>query len=292
MTNVLVLGATGFIGSAVTRELIAHGHRVTALSRSSASDEKLKALGATPLRGDLRNPEMWCAAIGECDAVVQAAATFSDDMGDVDEGVLSAIEATLDGRRERLRVVYTGGCWLYGKTGDEVADENSRFNPIRSFAWMVGNARRLVESERISAAIIHPGMVYDADGGVFEDYIDAAKTGRPVEVWGAFDTRWPLVHRDDLACAYRLLVEAPEAEGHFNASAESGVRTGEIAADIVRHFGRGSEVEIVSVEEVVGRYGAWAEGPTLDQQMSSKRLRDELNWRPKHGSYKGSDVFR
>lgn len=292
MTQVLVLGATGFIGSAVARELTAHGHHVTALSRSVMSDEKLEPLGVEPIRGDLRNHENWCAAVRGCDAIVQAAATFSDDMGDVDAGVLSAIEGVLGDRSERLRMVYTGGCWLYGATGDDIADESSPFNPIPSFAWMVRNARMLLESERFSTAVIHPAMVYDRDGGVFEDYLEAAKTGRPVEIWGTPDTRWPLVHRDDLACAYRLLVETPEAVGHFNASAETGVRTGEIASGIARHFGHECEFEILSVEEVVDKYGDWGEGPTLDQQMSSKRLPGELNWRPKYESYKESDIFQ
>lgn len=292
MTRVFVLGATGSIGTGVTRELIANGYQVTALSRSTISDEKLEVLGAEPLRGDLRNPEMWCRAVRGCEAVIQVAATFTDDMGDVDTNVLSAIEGALSGVPRRPRMVYTGGCWLYGATGDEIADEDRPFNPIPPFAWMVRNARKLLASSRFCTAVIHPAMVYYREGGVFKRYLEAAKAGKPIEIWGSSETRWPLIHRDDLASAYRLLVEMPEMEGHFNASAEAGVRVGEVASAISAHFGCERGFKILPLDVVVAEHGNWAEGPTLDQQMSSDRLRAKLNWRPKYGSFRESDLFR
>ena len=57
--RVLILGGTGLIGAAVIRELIKHRHKVLALSRSTRSMAMLKALGASPLRGDLRAPDAW-----------------------------------------------------------------------------------------------------------------------------------------------------------------------------------------------------------------------------------------
>ena len=55
--RVLILGGTGLIGTAVIRELIKHRHKVLALSRSTRSMAMLKALGASPLCGDLRAPD-------------------------------------------------------------------------------------------------------------------------------------------------------------------------------------------------------------------------------------------
>lgn len=54
--KVLVLGATGLVGTAITKELLQAGHQVTGLCRSERSARQLEHLGATPLPGDLRNP--------------------------------------------------------------------------------------------------------------------------------------------------------------------------------------------------------------------------------------------
>jgi nucleoside-diphosphate-sugar epimerase len=51
--NIFITGASGFVGGAAARRLAAEGHRVRAMSRSSSSDQKIRAIGAEPVRCDL-----------------------------------------------------------------------------------------------------------------------------------------------------------------------------------------------------------------------------------------------
>ncbi|MBN8606589.1 MAG: NAD-dependent epimerase/dehydratase family protein [Caulobacterales bacterium] len=53
--RIFVTGASGFVGGAATRSLIAAGHSVLAMSRSEESDAKIRALGAEPVRCDLES---------------------------------------------------------------------------------------------------------------------------------------------------------------------------------------------------------------------------------------------
>lgn len=70
----LVTGGSGFVGEHLVRRLAADGHTVLALARSATSVEKVRALGATPLTGDLDRPDEF--DLPAVDAVVHAAAYF------------------------------------------------------------------------------------------------------------------------------------------------------------------------------------------------------------------------
>ncbi|MBY6067087.1 NAD-dependent epimerase/dehydratase family protein [Leisingera aquaemixtae] len=284
--KVLILGGTGSIGTAVTRELAMNGHQVTGLSRSAASDRKLEALGARPLRGDLRTPSAWVREAARADGLIQLAATFDDDMAEADTAAITAILQQAALRPAPLRMIYTGGCWLYGATGSRIADEASPMRPIKPFAWMQRNARMVLSSPAVSAAVIHPAMVYHAGGGAFSRYLDSARADRPFEIWGSIATRWPLIHREDLARAYRLLLENQDLTGHFNASAEIGVPAAEITREIARRHGHDGGYLVRSLKHVLIKYGAWAEGPALDQQMGSSKLRCLTGWQPKFSSFR------
>lgn len=278
--SVLLLGGTGLIGSAIADDLIRHGYRVLALARSETSARTLAEKGAEPVAGDLRAPEGWVGSVSEVDAVIQVAGTFTDDMALVDRTVVEALVDAAARRPERLRVLHTGGCWDYGATGDAVADDATPYNPIEPFDLFVENGDRLLAAPGIDGVIVHPAMVYHRDGGAIDDYLEDARAGRRLEIWGAPETRWPVVHREDLATAYRLVLEAGTPGTSYNVAAEEGVVVGQIAAAVARRFGLTSEPVVRSVADLVAEHGIWAIGPTLDQQMSAPRARAELGWKP------------
>lgn len=61
--KVFVTGASGFVGSAVVKELLHAGHQVLGLARSEASARQLKQAGAVVYLGDLTRPESLLAAV-------------------------------------------------------------------------------------------------------------------------------------------------------------------------------------------------------------------------------------
>ncbi len=71
--KLLVTGGSGFLGSRLISKLVSGDHEVLALSRSAAADDKLRPLGATPVRGDLDGSALTLPAL---DAVVHSAAHF------------------------------------------------------------------------------------------------------------------------------------------------------------------------------------------------------------------------
>ena len=151
--RVLVLGGTGSIGGAIVEALQERGHEVLALGRSPEARETLRKAGATPIEGDLREPANWIDAVKNVDGIIHAAAVWGDEMEDIDRRLVEMLLQTLRHDDSAKALIYTGGCWFYGETGDVIATEESPFNSIPSFASSI--ARKLgVETEPVVLDVV------------------------------------------------------------------------------------------------------------------------------------------
>ena len=281
--RVLVLGGTGVIGSAVVRELIARGHRVCALARSKESAASLDRWGATPIAGDITSPAIWTAQLPQIDAAIHAACDFDTDMGAIDRHLLDVLLPALGVQPNKVRFITTGGCWLYGATGDAVATEETPFRPLLAFAWMVPQLRRVLASPEVDGIVIHPAMVYAADGGVFRRFAREAIERTAIRVVADEAVRWPLVHGEDLANLYALALERAPARSTYIGAAIEGFSVGRIARAFAARSGtRHQRPQIVSAEEIATELGEWARGYALNQQLSGVKAKAELGWLPKH----------
>jgi nucleoside-diphosphate-sugar epimerase len=281
--RVFVLGGTGSIGAAVVRELVARGHEVFGLARSEASAAKLGEFGATAIAGNIAFPAPWIGKLAGIDAVVHAACDFSTDMEAIERRLLDAVLPALARQPNRPRFIYTGGCWLFGATGDGVATEATAFNPLPAFAWMVPNLQRVLAAPGVDGIAIHPAMVYTPHAGVFDCFAREANAGEAVRVVESEAIRWPLVHSADLANLYALALErAPQGSAYIGAAIE-GHAVGRIARAFARRFAVRREAPlIVSTDTIAAELGEWARGYALDQRLSGEKARRELGWRPKH----------
>lgn len=278
----LILGGTGFIGTSVVSELVARGHDVAALARSERSAAALRRLGAEPIHGDMAAPEAWVGSLPDVDAVVHAAMDLGADMEDAERRLLEALLPRLAAQRVRPRFLYTGGCWLFGATGDRIATEASPFAPLPAFAWTVPNLERILEHPGLDGIVIHPGMVHDTLAGVFAGFERDAAGDVPIRVVGGPQVRWPLVHRDDLAVLYALALEGARPGSSYLGVTNVGVPVGRIAHAFARRHGVALRLEIVSADAIARERGEWARGRALDQRLSGEKARHELGWEPRH----------
>jgi nucleoside-diphosphate-sugar epimerase len=281
--RVLVLGGTGAIGSPTVRALIECGHQVRALARSDSSASKLADMGATPVAGDIASPERWIAELPLLDAVIHAACDFNSDMAAIDLRLLDTLLPALAAQPKRARLIYTGGCWLFGATGGEIATEETPFRPLPAFAWMVPQLRRVLESPDVDGIVIHPAMVYADGGGVFSRFARDAVERDAIRVVAGEDVRWPLVHSEDLAELYALALEHAPARSSYIGAAIEGFPVGRIARAFAKRFGtRQRQPQIVSTDAIAAELGDWARGYGLDQRLSGEKARRELGWKPGH----------
>jgi uncharacterized protein YbjT (DUF2867 family) len=95
---ILVAGATGMLGGAIVRNLIARGESVRALVRSPSAEEAMLHAGAEPVRGDMKDPESLENACRDVRTVITTANSMArggeDNIDTVDlKGNLSLIDA-------------------------------------------------------------------------------------------------------------------------------------------------------------------------------------------------------
>ncbi|MFI8961088.1 NAD-dependent epimerase/dehydratase family protein [Streptomyces sp. NPDC053493] len=274
--KVLVLGATGYIGSAVVSRLTLEGHDVVPLVKDAS------ALGAdVPVRvGDLTDPDSLRAAVTQdVDAVVNLATPTGDEA--VDTAALDALTGPLRGTGRAF--VYTSGVWVLGATGDAVADEESATDPIGIVGYRPRIEQRVLAAagDGVRAVVIRPGIVYGRGGGIpalMTGWAREHGTGRYV---GPVATRWPMVHVDDLAELYALALTKAEEGTVLHGVAHESVPVAAVAAaaDVAAGgAGRAEPWPEARAAEVLG--APFAEALALDQVVSGRRAVDELGWRP------------
>jgi nucleoside-diphosphate-sugar epimerase len=267
----------------LTRHLLRRGHNVLALARSDASAARLVELGAGVLLGNIETPAHWVSSLPDVDAVIHAACDFNSPMAEIDRRLLDALLSRLASQPAKPRFIYTGGCWLFGATGGAIATERTPFSPLAAFAWMVPHLRRVLESPAVDGIVIHPAMVYDANGGVFARFAREAVERAAIRVVGSETIRWSLVHREDLAALYALALERAPARSSYLGVATEGFPVGRIARAFARRFGTPNvEPEVIPADLIAAELGEWARGYALDQRMSDAKARSELGWTPKH----------
>jgi nucleoside-diphosphate-sugar epimerase len=279
--NVLLTGATGYIGSAVAHALRAAGHTVTGVARTEEKARQLEAKGFQAVHGDLKDPAGLALAAKSADGVVHAAFQWGEDGGKLDAAAVAAMLGSIDGSGKPF--VYTSGVWVHGNTGGKVAGESSPLNPPAIVAWRPAVERLVLDSagKNVRTAVIRPAMVYGRGGGILASFVQSARQTGSVRIVGTGENRWTFVHVDDVADLYVRALEQSLAGQVYLAASGPALRVGEVAAAASRAAGAGGEVQTWPLEEARKELGLLADAYALDQQVASTKAARLLGWVPR-----------
>ena len=249
---ILVTGGAGYVGSHLTRKLLARGHRVRILDNFVYGNHGLDEVAEDPnlelVSGDVGSERDLTRAVRGARAVVALAAIVGDAACDLDPERTMAIN--FESTRQTLaasrangveRLVFASSCSVYGANGTEFLHEDSHLNPVSLYARTRIMSEEILLNQRDVEVVIlrlatvcgvSPRMRFD----LMVNTMTACATAQgSIRVTGAKQWR-PHLHVQDAAEAFLLAVETPVTkEQVFNVGSDhQNFTVGEIAERVAQ----------------------------------------------------------
>ncbi|KAL9045356.1 MAG: hypothetical protein Q9214_001584 [Letrouitia sp. 1 TL-2023] len=285
MTRILLIGATGYVGSALASELLRSGlHTVYGLARSSEKAAQLAAKEIIPVLVD-------------CAGANNGSAEILRDLVEAGKERLKAGGA-------KLGFVYCSGMWVHGSSFERISDLDpvgtvyAKTQPPRLVAWRPQLEREILASRDVlDVAIVRPAEIYGREHGLwnplFGPILEATKSNKKSVQLPLGPTGRPcLIHIDDVASGFRCKIEKLELISGtgvypvFNlvTSYEPISLVVTAAADAIGFQG---EVKLVAEKENV-----FGEAMATSINDDSSRAKHLLGWKPKRIGFVGlMDIY-
>lgn len=305
MPNILVIGATGYIGQALALHLLRSGHHtVYGIARSESKARSLAALEIVPVisTDPSSEPAAFLDAISKhrIDSIVITGA---------DETAHALLQVIVEAGKQRqqeyaqagltsgpkLGVVYTSGTWVHGSSTKPVTDlepvgtSMAANKPAQLVAWRAEFEKEVLSAQTrsvVDTVVVRPALVYGRSHAIwtmfFKPVLDAAKSGAAsVQIPLDAESRPALIHVDDTASGLTAAVEKlPEICGSgihpvFDLSGQTEAMI-DVFASLASAVGYKGKVELVGAGD-----NTFAAAMSTSCNNKCERAKMVLGWSPK-----------
>ena len=318
MPRILVLGATGFLGSAVASALLLTGlHTVYGLTRSTSSSKKLAAQEIIPIicPDPANDPEPYISEIKSkrIDGVIDCTAAYGDSVKFL-HTVKTLSQERLEGFKQdgigmgpKMGYIYISGAWVHGDSPDVVSDvdpvgtESAPSKVLELVAWRPAIEREVLACRDVmDVMIFRPASLYGRGSAAWTGLFAPIAQGEgEVQLPMPEKARVPVVHVDDVADALARGLEMLEALGGTGVYpvfdlVGSHDRLGDLLDAFARVVNGGkASVTVKLTANTAGESGnAWLEAMGATVNYTSARAKQFLGWEARRkGLISGMDVY-
>lgn len=282
--KIFVTGATGFIGSAISAELLASGHSVLGLARNDAAAAKLKAAGITPHAGDVEDHASLRSGAAQSDGVLHLG--FIHDFSrfaevcEVDRRAIGAIGEALAGTQKPLLIA--SGTALPAGTGPITEDSRAPAgSPNPRVATETAGDELAAKGIRTGFLRFPPTVHGPGDHGFITILGELAKQQGFAAYVEDGANPWAAVNRLDAGVAGARAITSDFAPGtRFHVVAEEAIPFRRIAEAIGAKLGL--PARSIPKEKVAEHFTWFAHFASMNGAASGETTRAYLRWAPSH----------
>ncbi|KAJ2690073.1 hypothetical protein IWW39_001039 [Coemansia spiralis] len=286
MTNILVLGASGYTGKEVSRAFSRAGFRVRSLVRNEEEARLLAQDEIHPIVGDIKRLDLLTERLDEADVIVDTSIDYNESL-ETTRNILNAVKQAGERRAHRggqLTFIHTSGVWVQGETGYLGVSQDWNLQPLEGVAWRVRIEQETLELARalnVRPVVLRPALVYGRNGGFF-DRVFAGLVAGNIRLPGTLENNLSTIHVDDLAELYVKITErAPVLKGQILTAAN---RSSEPVQEIIRAVRRLAGKREIQVESYRPT-NVGDEGVALTQVIDTRITRTVTDWEPRKRTF-------
>lgn len=282
--RVALTGASGFIGGALCRRLVASGFEVVCLLRSP----RPPVAGVRIVQGSLQDAEAVAECVAGAQVCVHLASSSGPSLANADivsdlevnlRGGVSLIHACVEASVRRFVLISSGGT-VYGPTKQVPIPEGALLSPLNAYGAVkaaletylgvyhhkFGIQRRVL---RLSNPF-GPSQASSKGQGVIPIFMDLVRGNRPIEIWGDGSAVRDYLYIDDVIAAIVMVLSDEGSEHTFNIGSGVGRDLNQVISSIERIAGRRAEV----------RYKPARSEDVRVNILDCSRARTALGWQP------------
>ena len=295
--KVFLTGATGFVGLSVLKRLVSVGHIVKCLVQNVEKAGMVREAGGVPVLGDLLVPAPWSESVTDCDIVISASSPFriterlslheAERRAEAHaEMVGNLIHAASHSHVQALVLTYH--VTAFGNQGEKWASEIRTIDPVglsRPTAGKYWDIERAARRAGLPTIEVFPGWVY-GPGSWFKHYVvDGLKAGT-ARVVGAGNNYKSLIHIDDLAEGFRLILAKMPVGERFCFVDSNPIIQSELFKVVAGEMGLAvpERIDYNLFADTMGE--VMAEAFSSSVRVSNAKAINELGFKPRYDSFR------